>query len=697
MSAAGAIGKLLRPRSIAVVGASSDPSKTAGRPVAYLLKHRYGGDIYPVNPRLQEIGGLKCWPDIGSLPAAPDAALVLLGVERAIEAVRELAARGTAAAVVLASGFGEAGPDGAVLQEQLRAAAGPMRLLGPNTIGLVNLAERVMLSPSGALELPMLPIGNISMVSQSGGLLSSLLARAAARGVGFASLVSTGNEADLDAADFVEFFADDPATAVIAQYMEGLRRPEAYRRAALKAANAGKPLVVFKVGRSETGRRSAVSHTGAMAGSDEMFDALFRQVGAIRVSAFSDLLDVPMALRAGKRLGGRRIAVVTTTGGAATLVADDCGLAGFELPPPDPATVQRLEKVLGGADAALDRNPVDVTLAGSRPDLYAGCIGALQDSPAYDGVVAIIGASALTRPEAVAAALAECAQAGTKPLLCYLSTWSPRIVQMLNEHGAPAFDSPESVAVALGALANAGPAPGEALPASSADSGWAKRSGALNEAEARGLFADFGIPSVAETVARTPAEAGEAARRMGGEVVLKVLSRKLLHKSEAGGIALGVRPEDAAARCEALAASVRAKAGVEPEGFLVQERVRGVEMILGFHRDPQLGPAVLVGLGGIATELYKDTAIRLLPLRAGEAARMVSDLKARALLEGFRGAPVADGEALVRAIEAFAAMCLALGARLREAEINPLFVLARGEGVRAADGIAILDSGMMAG
>lgn len=690
MSAAGAIGKLLRPRSIAVVGASSDPSKTAGRPVAYLLKHRYGGAIYPVNPRLQEIGGLKCWPDIGSLPATPEVALVLLGVERAIEAVRELSARGTAAAVVLASGFGEIGPDGARLQEKLRAAAGNMRLLGPNTIGLVNLADRVMLTPSGALELETLPVGSIAMVSQSGGLLSSVLSRAAARGVGFSSLVSTGNEADLDAADFIDHFADDPATTVIAQYMEGLRRPQQYREAALKAARAGKPLVVFKVGKSETGKRSAVSHTGAMAGSDEMFDALFRQVGAIRVTNFPDLLDVPMALRSGKRLGGRRIAVVTTTGGAATLVADDCGVAGFELPPPDPATVRRLEDVLGEADAALDRNPVDVTLAGSRPDLYAACIGALQDSPAYDGVVAIIGASALTRPEAVADALAARAAAGAKPLLCYLSTWAPRIVQMLNERGTPAFDTPESVAVALGALANAGPAPGEPLPPSAVDSRWARQAGSLNETEARGLFADFGIASVAETVARTPAEAGAAAQRMGGEVVLKVLSRKLLHKTEAGGIALGVRPAEAAARCEALAAAVLANAGIEPEGFLVQERVRGVEMILGFHRDPQLGPAVLVGLGGIATELYRDTAMRLLPLRAGEAAQMVSELKARVLLEGFRGAPAADGEALVRAIEAFAAMCLALGERLREAEINPLFVLPRGEGVRAADGIAIL-------
>lgn len=685
-----AIGKLLRPRSIAVVGASSDPSKTAGRPVAYLQKHRYAGAVYPVNPRLREIGGLACWPDIGSLPETPEVALVLLGAARAVEAVRELAARGTAAAVVLASGFGEAGPDGGALQDQLKSAAGSMRLLGPNTIGLVNLADRIMLSPSGALEADHLPSGDLSMVSQSGGLLSSLLSRAAARGVGFASLVSTGNEADLDAADFVEYFAGDPGTAVIVQYMEGLRRPDAYRRAALKAAAAGKPLVVFKVGRSETGRRSAVSHTGALAGADEMYDALFRQVGAIRVRSFADLLDVPMALRAGKRLRGRRIAVLTTTGGAATLVADDCGLAGFELPPPDAATVQRLEAVLEGADAALDRNPVDVTLAGSRPDLYAACVGALQDSAAYDGVVAIVGASALTRPEAVADALAARAAAGAKPLLCYLSTWAPQIVRMLNERGAPAFDAPESVAVALAALAGTAGAPGEPLPPSAVDSPLAKRAGSLNEAEARGLFADFGIPSVPETVARTPAEAGEAARRMGGEVVLKVLSRELLHKTEAGGIALGVRAEEAAGRCEALAASVKAKAGIEPEGFLVQQRVRGVEMILGLHRDPQLGPAVLVGLGGVAAEVYRDTAMRLLPLRAGEAAQMVAELKARVLLEGFRGAPVADGAALVRAIEAFAAMCLALGGRLKEAEINPLFVLPRGEGVRAADGIAIL-------
>ncbi len=682
-----AIAQLLRPRSIAVVGASSDPTKIAGRPVAYLLKHGYAGEVYPVNPRLESVGGLKCYPDVASLPAAPEAAIVLLGAARAIAAVRELAARGTAAAVVLASGFGEIGPEGAALEEELKAAAGTMRLLGPNTIGLVNLSDRIVLTPSGALEMDALHAGPIALVSQSGGLLSSLLSRATARGIGFSKLISTGNEVDLDSPDFIEFLAQDPSTKVIAQYMEGLRRPERYRAAALAAAGANKPLVVFKVGRSEPGMRSAVSHTGAMAGADRMYDALFREVGATRVTTFSDLLDVSMALAAGRRMHGNRVCVLTTTGGAATLVADDCGVAGFTLPAPDPGTVRRLDEILGDADAALDRNPVDVTLAGSRPDLYAACIGALQESPAYDAVVAIIGASALTRPEAVADALAARAAGASIPLLCYLSTWAPQIMQMLNLRGAPAFDSPESVAAALRALHGTQFKQAPSIPPAKADSKWAQRKGALNEHEARCLFADFGIPSVREIMVRAAADAEDAAREIGGEVVLKLLSRQLAHKTEAGAIALGVRPEEAKRRCEEMVAAAK----VEPEGFLVQERVRGgVELILGFHRDPQLGPAVLVGLGGEATELFKDTAIRLLPLRANEAKSMIAELKASALLTGFRGRPVADVDALAAAIEAFAAMCMKLGERLREAEINPLFVLPAGQGVRAADGVAIL-------
>jgi acetate---CoA ligase (ADP-forming) len=333
-----AITRLLKPRSVAVIGASADPSKTAGRPVSYLSKHGFGGAIYPVNPKAREIGGLKCYPDIASLPETPDVGIVLLGAERAHLAVRELAERGCAAAIVLASGYTETGEQGARRQQQLLEAAGAMRILGPNTIGLVNLTDNIVLSASGALEMDRFPAGAIGVVSQSGGILGSLLSRAAARGIGLSKLISTSNEVDLELADFIDALVDDEATKVIALYVEAVRHPEKFRAAALRAARAGKPVVAFKIGRSEAGAQAAVSHTGAMAGADRMYDALFRQVGVIRAQTFGDLLDIPAALATGRKLRGNRVAVLTSTGGAGTLVSDSLGVSSFDTPAPDADT-----------------------------------------------------------------------------------------------------------------------------------------------------------------------------------------------------------------------------------------------------------------------------------------------------------------------------------------------------------------------
>ncbi|EHP40905.1 6-carboxyhexanoate-CoA ligase, partial [Cupriavidus basilensis OR16] len=308
-----AIARLIRPRSVAIVGASADAAKTAGRPIAYLKKHGFAGAIYPVNPKVSEIDGIRCYADIDSLPEVPDVGIVLLGAQRAHLAVRELAALGTGAAIVLASGYSETGAEGAHRQAELIEAAGSMRLLGPNTIGLVNLTDNIPLSASGALEMDHFPAGNIGVVSQSGGILGALLSRAAARGIGLSKLVSTSNEADLDLADFIDYLADDEATRVIALYVESVRHPDRFRAAALKAARAGKPVVVFKIGRSEAGARAAVSHTGALAGADRMYDALFRQVGVIRAETFADLLDMPAALATGRVLCGNRVAVLTST------------------------------------------------------------------------------------------------------------------------------------------------------------------------------------------------------------------------------------------------------------------------------------------------------------------------------------------------------------------------------------------------
>ncbi|WP_395346434.1 acetate--CoA ligase family protein [Variovorax sp. UC122_21] len=693
------ISRLIRPRSVAVIGASADLAKTSGRPVAYLQKHGFAGAIYPVNPKAETIAGLRCYPDIGALPEAPDVAIVLLGAERAQAAVRELAARGCAAAIVLASGYAETGAQGQQRQRELLEAAGGMRLLGPNTIGLVNLTDGITLSASGALEADDLVAGGIAVVSQSGGILGSLLSRGAARGIGFSKLVSTSNEADLDLADFVDYLADDEATRVIALYMEGVRDVAKFRAAAAKARRAGKPLVVFKIGRSESGAQAAASHTGALAGADRMYDALFREVGAIRARDFSDLLDLPAALATGRRLGGRRVAILTSTGGAGTLVADSLGVAGFEAPPPDAATAELLRTLQADGPSVLDRNPIDVTLAGLQPQLLRRALGALLDSPGYDAVVVIVGSSALAMPDLVADAIRDCLPGTSKPVLAYVSPHAPAVAALLNGRGVPAFSAPESCTVALqGMLMQGGATPVNTVSTGAiVDLAGLPAQGSFDEVEAKSLFARFGVPGVREVAVRDARQAAEAAPALGEKVVLKILSRRITHKTEVGGVAVAVPASQVAARVARMHDDVATATGQAPEGYLVQEMVTGgTEMILGLHRDA-LGTALLIGMGGVTAELVGDTVLRMVPpgdaLAREEAAAMLRELKTWPLLDGYRGRAPADVDALVDAIVAFSRMAGQLGARLETAEINPLFVLAKGQGVKAADGVVVLAGG----
>jgi acyl-CoA synthetase (NDP forming) len=691
-----AIATLLKPRSVAVIGASADPGKTAGRPVAYLNKHGFTGAIYPVNPRADTIGGLRSYPDIGSLPESPDVGIVLLGAERAHEAVRELAARGTRAAIVLASGYAEVGEEGALRQRQLMEAAGTMRLLGPNTIGLVNLTDNITLSASGALEMDSFQAGGIGVVSQSGGILGALLSRAAARGIGLSKLISTSNEVDLDLADFVDHLADDDATSVIALYMEGLRHPDKFRAAARKAAARGKPVVVFKIGRSESGAAAAVSHTGALAGADRMYDALFREVGVLRAQSFADLLDLPAALVTGRRLKGRRIAVLTSTGGAGTLVADSLGVGGFETPAPDETTAAALRALQSGNHAVLDRNPIDVTLAGLQPDLLRGAIRALLASESYDATVVIVGSSGLALPHLMADAIHDCLPASDKPLLVYVSPHAPGVASLLNQRGVPAFMAPESCTSAFAAMLDgrATKAPPDTAPPFAAIPEDLP-TGPLDEARAKALFTHFGIACTRERIVADGAAATLAAQELGDPVVLKILSNEITHKSDVGGVAVNLSADSVGPRLAQMAGEVEARAGVRPQRFLVQEMVGGgVEMILGFHRDP-LGCAILLGMGGVAAELMQDTTLRLLPeggLSPAAAGEMLRELKTWPLLDGYRGRPPADVAALVTAIVRFSQMAAQLGDRLVVAEITPLFVLPPGRGVCAADGVAVLTS-----
>jgi acetate---CoA ligase (ADP-forming) len=712
---------LFKPRSVAVIGASADANKTAGRPIAFLQKQGFTGAIYPVNPRVSQINGLSCYASIADLPTIPDVAMVLLGAERAQDAVRQLAALGVPFCIILASGYAETGEAGAVRQAMLLEAAGEMRLLGPNTIGLVNLTDGIVLSPSGAMDMAYFERGSIGVVSQSGGILGAILSRASARGVGISKLVATSNEVDIDLADCVDYLVDDPATDVIVLYIETVRHPVRFKASCSKARAAnggiGKPIVAFKIGRSQAGAAAAVSHTGAMAGSDRMYDALFAACGVIRAQTFSDLLDMPLALSTlavGKKLMGKRVAILTSTGGAGTLVSDSLGLAGFEAPAPDAETAAKLRATQSGDHAVFDKNPIDVTLAGLQPAVLRGAVAALLASSSYDALIVIVGSSGVAQPnlmaDAIAGALTDEPAYAHKPVLAYVSPHAPEAAAVLSSLGVPAFTAPESCASALLAMAHQ-----QALGKTQQENWEAKAqtiraesppvfppvlasfSGSLDEFEAKRVFAFYSIPVPRECVVTSNNDALEATSRMVlhgvNRFVLKILSNTITHKSDVGGVAVNLLPEQVSDRLNQMRPLVEANTGMTCEQFLLQEMVDisqgGVEMILGMSRDP-LGAGILVGMGGTAAELLEDTALRLCPVNHAEALAMLQSLKTWPLLNGYRGRPLADVNALVDAIVAFSNMVEQLGDRLVTAEINPLFVLQTGKGVVAADAVMVL-------
>jgi len=693
-----AIQKLMEPSSIAVIGASTDPKKTAGRPIAYLQKHHYKGKIYPVNPRVEEIAGLKCYPDISSLPEAPDVAIILVGTDKALDAVKALAALGTPAAIVLTSGYAEHGYEGLRKQEELIAAAGKMRILGPNTMGMVNITDDIPLSPSSALEMDEFPKGFVSVISQSGGILGSFLSRANACGLGLSKLVSTSNEADLGLADFIDYLNGDASTKVIVLYIESIRHPEAFRAAALRANQAGKPIVVYKVGKSEAGIKAAVSHTGALAGTDKMYDALFKQTGIIRAHQFADFLDIPVALASGRVLIGNRVAILTSTGGAGTLVADSLGEWGFTTPAPDEDTAERLRQLQPGDQAVLDRNPIDVTLAGLQPDLLRGAIQALLDSPTFDALILIMGSSSLAMPELMVGAVRDCMLTSEKPIIAYVSPHAPIAGALMNKLGVPTFSQPESCSVSLSSMLHTSKLKCRkrhdgVLAKLPADLDIITFHGTLNEHQAKNLFSAFGIPGVRETVVAANKSNFDAIQGFGEKVVVKILSHEITHKTEVGGVALNVLRTEIDSQINAMVAEVKSKSGTLIEEFLVQEMVSGgVEIMVGMHRDP-LGTAILVGMGGVTAELFEDISTRFISpgksLCNEEVLEMLQELKTWPLLNGYRGRPPCDVDALVKAVIQFSELVAVLGDRLLECEINPMFVFSAGRGVKAADGIAV--------
>ena len=538
-------------------------------------------------------------------------------------------------------------------------------------------------------------------------------------------MIATSNEVDIDLADCVDYLADDPDTQVIVLYIESVRNVDRFKAACSKARQTngglGKPIVAFKIGRSEAGAAAAVSHTGAMAGSDRMYDALFASCGVIRAQTFSDLLDMPLALSTlatGKKLAGKRVAILTSTGGAGTLVSDSLGLAGFETPAPDSETAIKLRATQTGDHAVFDKNPIDVTLAGLQPAVLRGAVAALLASPSYDALIVIVGSSGVAQPrlmaDAIAGAMVDAPQFAWKPVLAYVSPHAPDAAAVLSSLGVPAFTAPESCASALLAMryqqqgarqlgqtqseqVETKNQPAQTESAQAAALASMSFSGSLNEFEAKKVFASFGIPASREYVASTAADALQAASSLASHgvnrFVLKMLSNTVTHKSDVGGVAVNLTSDQISDCLTQMQTAVKANTGVACDQFLLQEMVtNGVEMILGMHRDPT-GSAILLGMGGTAAELLEDTVLCMCPVDKAGARAMMQSLKTWPLLNGYRGRALMDTDALADAIVAFSNMVEALGDRLVTAEINPLFVLEAGQGsdrgVVAADAVMV--------
>ncbi|ARP84270.1 acyl-CoA synthetase [Bordetella genomosp. 8] len=680
---------LLAPRAIALVGASGDERKNTARPLRFMRKHRYAGRIHPINAGRTEIMGERAYPSLAVLPEPVDHVFVMIPGEQVLSVLEQCPAAGARVLTVYSDGFAEAGPEGMARQQVLVARARELgvRILGPNSIGSANLHTGGVISVNAAFEADDLVAGDISMVSQSGSMMGSLLSRAAARGFGFASSVSVGNESDITVGEVVDALVDDTNTRVILLFLETLREAPVLAAALARARQAGKPVVAYKLGRSEQGDALAQSHTGAMAGNDAAVDAFFRAHGVLRVQQLETLFEiVPLAARYGEaraRAPAPRVAVITTTGGGAATVVDNLGMRGLVAAAPPPAFVEHM----AGRGLRIRETPViDLTLA-ATPAQYKDLLEQLLLADWCDAVLSVIGSSAQFHPDFAVNPLVQADKPDDKPMAAFLAPEAPASLALLRKHGIAAFRTPESCADALAVLFQRKPAP-VPPPAAVPWPAGLPRAGALTEHEASRVFQALGVPVAASRLLPTD----DLAHGLPYPVVAKVSSRDVPHKTDAGAVRIGIADEaQLRAAVDQMLRNVRVHApDADIDGILVQAMEgRLLELILGYRLDPLVGPTIVLGAGGIAAELNPDFAIRLAPVGVEEARAMIEEVRATRLVRGFRGLPRGDCEALAHAIAAFSRLAEVEGVQVAEAEINPLFV--RADGVVAVDGLLHID------
>ena len=688
-------------RGIAVIGASADATKIGGRPVHLLRRHGYAGAIYPINPKGGEIQGLPAYARLADTPEAPELALIAVPAAHAVQAVEDCAASGVRAVVVLSSGFAEAGAQGAAWQAAMRATAlrHGMRLLGPNCLGTVGVAERAIGSFSVALEDYYPRPGAIGIVSQSGNIGSYTLQLLVQRGVGISRMVTTGNEAEVDLADGIAALARDPATRVILCCMETCRDGERLTQALAIAREHQTPVVVLKIGATEQGQAAAASHTGALAGSDAVIDAVLRRHGALRVRSHEDLVEIGQALSQLLPHSLPRkpaVTLVAASGGFGIMMADAMSDAGLALPALAAATRARIHQVLPGAST---NNPVDASAQiSSRPDILFEVLSALQEDPGEATTVLFLslGLYSSRLRDIYLQALAQLRAAYPQRPLIIISRGPADAVVQIQALGIPVFSSIDAAARGIAALVRqAELLAAEQPPAVPARSAGARLPEAAfrNEYAAKQVLIDAGFEVPLERSVRDADAAVQAAEALGYPVVLKILSEDIAHKTEAGGVALNLA--DAAAVRAASArifASVAAHAPqARIEGLLVAPMLRGgTELIAGISRDPVFGPVVMVGMGGIYAEVLRDVAVQPAPVSQAQALAMIRSLRLFPLLDGARGQARADIDAAARAVARLSEFACTHRDQVGEIDLNPILVRPAGQG------IAILDALMVA-
>ncbi len=695
---------LLNPRSVAVIGASEDQTKFGGRLYKTLLQHQYAGAVYPINPGRDTLFGLKTYPSIDATPQAPDMVVMALPRDKVKDEIAACAARGAKAGIIITSKFSDAGPEGLALEREVVAAAAAhgMRLIGPNCLGLISPANKLVLCSSPAVNVPKLIEAPIGFVSQSGALMGTLFDRSYGMGIGFSHCVSVGNQADLELNDFVEFLIEDECTQVICSYVEGIKTPQRFVELARRARAAGKPWLMVKAGATDDGSRAAYSHTASLAGDFAALKAICERENVV---VMDDPLDMLSLARAMVRYPNRRVrdvTVFTTSGGGGAITADQLSRAGIGLTRLGDATRAGLAEHYSEGQGA---NPIDV--GGRKPDATSD-IGAVTAELALADPGTDLGLMVLTTAPDVPGLTAQMADgadrlaAGGKPTLYVMlpGRVAAPARQILVERGLPYVDTlAEAMAVLRGwktwstyqePAVTTRPAdmPPTTVPAH----------GALSEATSKALLGQAGIPVNQERLVRSADEAVDAAGELGFPLVLKVVSPDIVHKSDVGGVALGIVDTNGLRQRLALMQASVAKAAPKAHitGYSLQQQEGGeLELIVGARHDPQFGAQVVVGAGGVLVELLKDVAVLPAPTDPASVRRAVEALKVAPLLRAYRGRGPLDVDAVVDAIVRLSWLAHDLDSAAVgdfEIEVNPLKVRLQGQGAVAVDARARIGS-----